>query len=53
MALYVHNFFSHLQFLDRVTPDIDFTDKVIVQCDVPIAKILFKVTVIRNDQNEF
>ena len=28
-------------FPDKVTPDIDFTDEVVVQCDVPDVKILF------------
>ena len=27
-------------FRDRVTPDIDFTDEAVVQCDVPPVKIL-------------
>ena len=27
-------------FSDKVTPDIDFTDKAVVQCDVPVGKIL-------------
>ena len=28
-------------FLDKGTPDIDITDKVIVQCNIPIVKIIF------------
>ena len=32
-------------FPDKVTPDIDFTDEV-VQCDVPLVKILSCVLVI-------
>ena len=28
-------------FPDKVTYDIDFTDEVVVQCDVPDVKILF------------
>ena len=28
-------------FPDKVTPDIDFTDEVVVQCDVSDVKILF------------
>ena len=28
-------------FPDKVTPDIDFTDEVVVQCDIPVVKILF------------
>ena len=27
-------------FPDKVTPDIDFTSEVVVQCDVPVVKIL-------------
>ena len=27
-------------FPDKVTPDIDFPDEVVVQCDVPLLKIL-------------
>ena len=27
-------------FLDKVTPDIDFTDDIVVQCDSPVVKIL-------------
>ena len=33
-------------FLDKVTPDIDFTSEVVVQCDVPVVKILLQVLVI-------
>ena len=33
-------------FPEKVTPDIDFTDEVVVQYDVPGAKILFQVLVI-------
>ena len=25
---------------DKITPDIDFTDEVVVQCYVPVVKIL-------------
>ena len=28
-------------FPDKVTPDIDFTDEAVVQCDNPVVKILF------------
>lgn len=28
-------------FLDKGTRDIDITDKVIVQCNIPIVKIIF------------
>ena len=27
-------------FPDKVTHDIDFTDEAVVQCDVPVVKIL-------------
>ena len=27
-------------FLDKVTPDIGFTDGAVVQCDVPFLKVL-------------
>ena len=27
-------------FTDKVTPEIDFTNGVIVQCDIPVVKIL-------------
>ena len=27
-------------FPDKVTPGIDFTDEAVVQCDVPVVKIL-------------
>ena len=27
-------------FSDKVTPNIDFTDEAVVQCDVPFVKIL-------------
>ena len=33
-------------FLDKVTPDIDFTDDIVVQCDSPVVKILLLVLVI-------
>ena len=28
-------------FPDKVTPDTDFTDEAVVQCDNPVVKILF------------
>ena len=28
-------------FPDNVTPNIDFADEAIIQCDVPVVKILF------------
>ena len=27
-------------FPDKMTPDIEFTDKAVVQCDVPVVKLL-------------
>ena len=33
-------------FSDKVIPDIDFTDEAVVQCDVPVIKILLYVPVI-------
>ena len=33
-------------FPDKVTPDIDFTDEAVVQCDVPVVKMLLQVLVI-------
>ena len=33
-------------FPDKVTPGIDFTDETVVQCDVPVVKILLQVLVI-------
>ena len=33
-------------FPDKVTPDIDFTDETVVQCDAPVAKILLQVLLI-------
>ena len=32
-------------FLDKVSPDIDFKDEAVVQCHVPIVKILLQVLV--------
>ena len=33
-------------FADKVTPDIDFTDEAVVQCDVPVIKIFLQVLLI-------
>ena len=30
-------------FPNKVTPDIDFTDKVVVQCDVPDIKVVLVI----------
>ena len=27
-------------FPDNITPDIDFADEAVVQCDVPVVKVL-------------
>ena len=36
--------YGHLKlpgaFYDNVTPDIDFTDDAVIQCDVPVVQIL-------------
>ena len=31
---------------DKITPDVNFKDKTVVQCDVPVVKILLQVLVI-------
>ena len=33
-------------FADKLTPDIDFTDEAVVQCDVPVVKTFSQVLVI-------
>ena len=33
-------------FPDKLTPDIDFTDETVVQCGVPVQKILLEVMLI-------
>ena len=33
-------------FPDKVTPDINFKDETVVQCDVAVVKILLQVLVI-------
>ena len=33
-------------FPDQVTPDIDFTDEVVGQCEVPVVKVLLQMPVI-------
>ena len=42
--------YGHLKltgvFLDKLIPDIDFTDEAVVRRDVPIVKILLLVIVI-------
>ena len=43
MGIWCHQ--KHFQIY-KVTPDIDFTDEVIVQCYVPVVKILLLVLVL-------
>ena len=33
-------------FSDEVTPDIDFNDEALVQCNVSVAKILLQMVVV-------
>ena len=33
-------------FPNKVTPDIDFIDEAVVQCDVPVVKILLQLLII-------
>ena len=33
-------------FTDKITPDTDFTDEAVVECDVPVVKILLWVLLI-------
>ena len=33
-------------FPDQITPDIDFTDEVVGQCEVPFVKVLLQMPVI-------
>ena len=40
-------------FTDKVIPDIDFTDEAVVQCDVPVVKILLQVLVIYKRSQNF
>ena len=35
-------------FTDKVTPNIDFTDEAVAQCDVPVIKIFLQVLLIYN-----
>ena len=35
-----HLILSSGRFSDKVTPGIGFTDEAVVQCDVPVVKIL-------------
>ena len=40
MASKYEHFMLPGAFSDKVIPDIDFTDEVVVQCDAPVVKIL-------------
>ena len=40
MSKYGHLTLPSGTFPDKVTPGIDFTDEAVVQCDVPVVKIL-------------
>ena len=42
-----------LTSLDKVTPDIDFTDKPVVQYDFPVARILLQIMMIKLTANKF
>ena len=46
VSKYGHLMLPSGAFPDKVTPDIDFTDETVVQCDVPVVKILLQVLVI-------
>ena len=40
LSKYGHLMLPSVTFPDKVTPGIDFTDEAVVQCDVPVVKIL-------------
>ena len=40
LSKYGHLMLPSGTFPDKVTPGIDFTDEAVVQCDVPVVKIL-------------
>ena len=40
LSKYGHLMLPSGTFPDKVTPGIDFKDEVVVQCDVPVVKIL-------------
>ena len=40
VSKYGHLMLPSGAFPDKVTPDIDFTDEAVVQCYVPLVKIL-------------
>ena len=40
LSKYEHLILPSGTFPDIVTPGIDFTDKAVVQCDIPVVKIL-------------
>ena len=43
LSKYGHLTLSSGTFPDKVTPGINFTDEAVVQCDVPVVKILLQV----------
>ena len=46
MTVNSKKFDAAMDFADKVTPDIDFTDEAVVWCDVPVLKIFLKVMAI-------
>ena len=36
-------------FLDKVIPDFGFTDDAVVQCDVPVIKILLQMVIYKSE----
>ena len=46
VSKYGHLLLPSGAFPDKVTIDIDFTDEAVVQCDVPVVKILLQVLVV-------
>ena len=42
MSKYGHLMLPSGTFPNNVTPGIDFTDEAVVQCDVPVVKILLQ-----------
>ena len=46
VSKYGHLMLPSGAFPDKVTIDTDFTDEAVVQCDVPVVKILLEVLVV-------
>ena len=46
VSKYGHLMLPSGAFPDKFTIDIDFTDEAVVQCDVPVVKILLQVLVV-------